>query len=59
MKSLLLAATVMAFSAVNLSPALAADARNAGTAAGTPHYEWQYHYVGHHPRYEGHWVLVR
>ena len=22
------------------------------------HYEWQYHYVGHHPRYEGHWVLV-
>ena len=24
----------------------------------SPHYEWQYHYVGHHPRYEGHWVLV-
>ena len=23
------------------------------------HYEWQYHYVGHHPRFEGHWVLVR
>ena len=26
--------------------------------AQSPHYEWQYHYVGHHPRYEGHWVLV-
>ena len=24
----------------------------------SPHYVWQYHYVGHHPRYEGHWVLV-
>ena len=24
-----------------------------------PHYEWQYHYVGHHPRYEAHWVLVQ
>ena len=24
-----------------------------------PHYEWQYHYVGHHPRFEGHWVLVQ
>jgi len=23
------------------------------------HYEWQYHYVGHHPRFEGHWALVR
>ena len=24
-----------------------------------PHYEWQYHYVGHRPRLEGHWVLVQ
>lgn len=32
----------------------AADATNR-----TPHYEWQYGDVGHHPRYEGHWVLVR
>jgi hypothetical protein len=24
-----------------------------------PHYEWQYHYVGHHPRLEGYWALVR
>ncbi len=35
----------------------------AGAAAAlhhqAPHYEWQYHYVGHHPRFEGHWVLVR
>ena len=23
------------------------------------HYEWQYHYVGHHARMEGHWALVR
>jgi len=23
-----------------------------------PHYEWQYHYAGHHPHFEGHWVLV-
>ena len=28
-------------------------------AAATPHYEWQYHYAHRHPRYEGHWVLVR
>jgi hypothetical protein len=24
-----------------------------------PHYEWQYHYAGHHPRFEGHWALVQ
>ena len=30
----------------------------AGQSA-APHYEWQYHYVGHHARYEGHWVLVQ
>jgi hypothetical protein len=34
-------------------------ARAADTTNRTPHYEWQYRYVGHHPRYEGHWVLVR
>jgi hypothetical protein len=27
--------------------------------AATPHWEWQYHYVGRHARYEGYWVLVR
>lgn len=24
-----------------------------------PHYEWRYHYVGRHPRFEGYWALVR
>ncbi len=57
MKSLLLAATAVVFAAtVNLSPASAA--MPTGTAAGTPHYEWQYHY-GKKARFEGHWVLVR
>jgi hypothetical protein len=26
--------------------------------AATPHYELQYHYAGHHPRWVGQWVLV-
>lgn len=30
-----------------------------GSATGGRHYEWQYGYVGHHPRFQGHWVLVR
>jgi hypothetical protein len=25
----------------------------------SPHYELQYHYAGHHPRWVGQWVLVR
>jgi hypothetical protein len=73
MKNLLLAATALVFAA-NLSPASAAKLLQAtpgqlfpqidasgspATGVGTPHYEWQYSYVGHHPRYEGHWVLVR
>ncbi len=58
MKTLLLAATAIAFAAVmNLSPAWAADPQNG--ASGTWHYEWQYHYVGHHPHYQGDWVLVK
>jgi len=24
-----------------------------------PHYEWRYHYSGHHPEYRGYWALVR
>jgi hypothetical protein len=75
MKSLLLAATAVLFAAtVNLSAAAAAkllaptpgqlfpeigDGEATGTAVATPHYEWQYRYVGRHARYEGHWVLVR
>ena len=23
-----------------------------------PHYEWQYHYAGRHPHWQGHWILV-
>jgi hypothetical protein len=34
------------------------DAQQPYGRSASPHYEWQYHYVGHHPRYEGHWVLV-
>jgi hypothetical protein len=62
MKTLLLAATVVAVAAaMNLTPASAANPQSTpqGTATGAPHYEWQYHYVGHHPRYEGGWVLVK
>jgi hypothetical protein len=75
MKSLFLATIAVVFAAtVNLSPVSAAKlmaptpgqvfpqiggSGSPADAAGTPHYEWQYRYVGHHPRYEGHWVLVR
>jgi hypothetical protein len=62
MKTLLLASAVAALVAVmNLSAASAAGEPQNGspTATGTSHYEWQYHYVGHHPRYEGHWVWVK
>jgi len=59
MKSLLLAGAAMIFAATaNLSPAPAATLVASGTAAGTSHYEWQYHY-GKKARFEGHWVLVR
>ena len=27
--------------------------------AATPHYQWQYHYVGRHPQWEGYWALVK
>ena len=67
-KTLLLASTV-ALALSNVSPAFA----NAGPStfrAGvlqqgsvsqgprTPHWEWQYGYVGRHARYAPHWVLV-
>ena len=57
MKTLVFAATIAAVAALNWSPASAAQYGTPST--GTPHYEWQYHYVGHHPRYEGGWVLVK
>ena len=28
-------------------------------AAIKPHYEWQYHYAGHHLHWTAHWVLVK
>jgi hypothetical protein len=73
MRPLLLAAVVVVLTAtVDLSPAAAAasvstawqNLPQAGSAAqggatATPHYEWQYHYAGRHPRLDGHWVLVR
>ena len=37
----------------------AADASAAPVPYQASRYEWQYHYVGQHPRFEGHWVLVR
>jgi hypothetical protein len=62
MKTLLLAASVLALTAgANLLPATAAEPQNGSppAAQGTGHWEWQYHYVGHHPQYKGHWVLVK
>jgi hypothetical protein len=60
MKTLFVAAGAFALAAaLNLTPALAARYQAPAVATGTPHYEWQYHYVGRHPRYQGDWVLVR
>lgn len=57
MKSLIFAAVIAAIAAFNLSPASAAEYGQ--PSAGSWHYTWQYHYVGHHPRYEGGWVLTK
>ena len=57
MKSLFVAAAFAVIAALSLSPASAAQ--YGPPATGTPHWEWQYHYVGHHPHYQGDWVLVR
>ena len=58
MKTLLAAASAVALAVVmNFSPASAAQYSTA--TVGTPHYEWQYHYVGHHPHYQGYWALVK
>lgn len=63
MNRLMLSAAAIALATlVGAAPGFAQQA-NSGNASqattGAPHYEWQYHYAGHHPRYEGHWVLVR
>jgi hypothetical protein len=58
MKTLFAAVGAFALvAALNLAPASAA--RYDAPATGMPHWEWQYHYVGHHPHYQGDWVLVR
>ena len=58
MKMLMFAVATLVFAAAaNLSPASAAQ--YGAPSRGTPHYEWQYHYAGHHPEYRGGWVLVK
>jgi hypothetical protein len=59
MKTLFFAAAIAALTALNLSSASAAQYGAPAVSSGTGHWEWQYHYEGHHPRYEGHWVWVK
>jgi hypothetical protein len=60
MKILIATVSAIALAAiVNVSPAAAAQYGPPTATSGNPHYEWQYHYVGHHPHYQGDWVLVR
>jgi hypothetical protein len=58
MKSLVLAVSAISVAALfNIAPASAAQYGQ--PSAGTPHWEWQYHYTGHHPHYSAGWVLVK
>jgi Spy/CpxP family protein refolding chaperone len=57
MKTLLFAAAIAGLAAFSAAPASAA--KYSPPSAGTPHWEWQYHYVGRHPHYEAGWVLVK
>jgi hypothetical protein len=74
MKILALGSTTLALVAfASLSAAMAQGPRPSGgntwrglsqpadtnLATTSPHYELQYHYAGHHPRWVGQWVLVR
>jgi hypothetical protein len=74
MKILALGATTLALAAfASLSPAMAqgpklsggntwpgmSQAAQTNLATASPHYELQYHYAGHHPRWVGQWVLAR
>jgi len=36
-----------------------AELRPAVGQRAAPHYEWQYHYVGHHPHLVGFWAVAR
>jgi hypothetical protein len=63
MNRVLVAAAAAALGiAIYLPAAFAGDTASSAVTsqvAAAPRYEWQYHYVGHHPRYEGYWALVR
>jgi hypothetical protein len=60
MKTLMLAVVFAATATLSVAAMAAQPVNNATpNATGTAHYEWQYHYVGHHARYEGYWALVR
>jgi Sec-independent protein secretion pathway component TatC len=59
MKRVFVAAAAAALGTAIYLPVAFAGATGSGAVTSqAPRYEWQYHYVGHHPRYEGHWVLV-
>jgi hypothetical protein len=64
------AAAIALASIITAAPALADGPRASSSntvsrmlrpqpAAWAPHYEWQYHYVGHNARYAGYWALVK
>jgi len=58
MKTLLAATAAVALAVfMSLTPASAAE--YGPPAAGQWHYAWEYHYTGHHPHYEGGWVLTK
>ena len=71
-RSAAILAVIAAIAAISLSSAMAQGPQpprprqteildttiGPGATQTLPHYEWQYHYVGHHPRLAGHWVLV-
>lgn len=73
MKILAAGVAALALALTSLSPAMADGPRASGgntwrgmsrptvtgLVAASPHYELQYHYAGHHPRWVGQWVLVR
>jgi Spy/CpxP family protein refolding chaperone len=64
MKTLFFAAAIAALTALNLSAASAAQygpptASSGAPSSSTGHWEWQYHYAGHHPRYQGYWAWVK
>jgi hypothetical protein len=64
MKRVFAATAAAALGTAIYLPAAFAGATGSGAVASqvafqTPRYAWQYHYVGHHLRYEGYWALVR